>query len=74
MLGAGCRVGYGVGEETAERLISERDAGSSGLGGEGVGDSCDIGDARTSCDAVGHDADEEGVGVCNTNGSCWTRR
>ncbi|XP_044406019.1 uncharacterized protein [Triticum aestivum] len=44
------------------------------LGDEGVGDSCETGGANTVPDAMGQDADEDGVGVSNAKKSSWTRR
>lgn len=65
---------YEGGEDTGETLLTERGCGSCDLGGEGVGDSCEIGDADIACDVADQDPDEEGVGVSKTKGSCWTRR
>ncbi|KAM3332267.1 hypothetical protein ACQJBY_027835 [Aegilops geniculata] len=47
---------------------------SYNLSDEGEGDSCETGRANTVPDAMGQDADEDGVGVSNAKQSSWTRR
>ncbi|XBI82792.1 hypothetical protein VPH35_091393 [Triticum aestivum] len=69
--------------DAGEELISSLPLGRAGGhmdyegGGEtdkGMGDSCDTGAANIACVAADQDADEKGVGVSNTDQSCWTRR
>lgn len=42
---AGCHMDCEGGEDTGETLLNGMGCGSYDLGGEGVGDSCEIGDA-----------------------------
>ncbi|XP_037467392.1 uncharacterized protein LOC119339431 [Triticum dicoccoides] len=72
---AGSRMDYEGGEDIGETVRTGREVcGSYDLGGEGMGDSCEIGDSNISSDVADQDADEEGVGVTNASQSSWTRR
>ena len=66
---------YKGGEDIGETVRTGRGVcGSYDLGGEGMDDSCEIDDSYIASDAGNEGADEEGVGVTNTNQSSWTRR
>ncbi|KAM3197148.1 hypothetical protein ACQJBY_072685 [Aegilops geniculata] len=71
---AGGLMDYKGGEDTGETMLTRRGRGLPDLGGEGVGDSCEIGDTDVASGAEDNDAVEEGVAVSNTNQSCWTKR
>ena len=72
---AGSRMDYEGGEDIGETVRTGRGVcGSYDLGGEGMGDSCEIGDSNIASDATDQGADEEGVGVTNANQSSWIRR
>ncbi|KAM3383720.1 hypothetical protein ACQJBY_008407 [Aegilops geniculata] len=65
---------YEGGEDTGEKMLTGRGHGSPDLGGEGVGDSYEIGDTDVASGAEDNDIVEEGVAVSDTNQSCWTKR